>query len=144
MKVCDPIFVGKTNSYYPFMKKFFTFFALAIVFYFTGYSQTSETTSNTTIKDVILIIHHTKNPGKVHRVPMRIPIEVWYDTAVKTIEVSCPEEIDGQVYLYDSNGNIVGFSPIINTVFNLPATGTYTIFIESEEWYAEGIIDALI
>lgn len=89
-------------------------------------------------------IHRKKDTDgpKVHRTPMRIPIEVWYDTVSGTVEVSCSAEIDAQVILYDATGNIVGFSQFVNTELNLSGSGTYTIFIESDEWYAEGTIDA--
>lgn len=123
------------------MKRIFSFIFISFIIFLNGYGQTSTSSSTTNKKDVILIIHQKRIPGKVHRAPMRVPIEVWYDTATGVIEVSCPGGTEAQVYLYDAMGNIVAFSPVANTFFNVSAPGLYTVLVEADGWYAEGTID---
>ena len=58
--------------------------------------------------------HEGKNTT-VHRSPMRIPIDVYYDDELRQIEISGSVDIDVQIFLCDENGNIIAYSSITNT-----------------------------
>ena len=56
-----------------------------------------------------------KKNTTVHRFPMRIPINVYYDNELRQIEISGSVDIDVQIFLCDENGNIIAYSSITNT-----------------------------
>lgn len=78
---------------------------------------------------------------KVNRAPMRLPVYVSYDTETGIIDVRGSESLDGEVYLYDADGVVKGYSPTINTSFEVASNGLYIIYIEGDGWYAEGEIE---
>lgn len=84
---------------------------------------------------------HESIGNDIHRTPARLPnIYITYDSDVNTIEISCMENHNATVSLYDATGNLIDYSDSLNTVFLLPpsANGTYHIRIESDDWYATG------
>lgn len=96
-------------------------------------------------RGVLMEIHHRSIPEKnmsVNRAPMRLPIEVVYDSDMHQIEVIGDEEMEGQIFLCDKNGNALDYSPCINAVLNIPYnySGLIVLRIESEEWIATGKI----
>lgn len=95
--------------------------------------------------DIILRFHknHTEKdiPKEVNRAPMRLPVYVSYDTETGIIDVRGSESLDGEVYLYDADGVVKGYSPTINTSFEVASNGLYIIYIEGDGWYAEGEIE---
>lgn len=88
--------------------------------------------------------HEGKNTT-VHRSPMRIPIDVYYDDELRQIEISGSADIDVQIFLCDINGNTLDYSHYMNTVLNIPYgfSGIIILRIESEEWIATGKIAVL-
>lgn len=88
--------------------------------------------------------HEGKNTT-VHRSPMRIPIDVYYDDELRQIEISGSADIDVQIFLCDINGNTLDYSHCMNTVLNIPYgfSGIIILRIESEEWIATGKITVL-
>lgn len=56
--------------------------------------------------------HEGKNTT-VHRSPMRIPIDVYYDDELRQIEISGSADIDVQIFLCDINGNTLDYSHCI-------------------------------
>ena len=88
--------------------------------------------------------HEGKNTT-VHRSPMRIPIDVYYDDELRQIEISGSADIDVQIFLCDINGNTLDYSYCMNTVLNIPYgfSGIIILRIESEEWIATGKIAVL-
>lgn len=78
----------------------------------------------------------------VHRSPMRIPADVYYDNELRQIEIYGDENLNAQIYLCDENGNIIAYSSTVNTILDVPDSysGTFSIRIESENWDAIGII----
>lgn len=88
--------------------------------------------------------HEGKNTT-VHRSPMRIPIDVYYDDELRQIEISGSADIDVQIFLCDINGNTLDYSHCMNTVLNIPYgfSGIIILRIESEEWIATGKIAVL-
>lgn len=85
--------------------------------------------------------HEGKNTT-VHRSPMRIPIDVYYDNELCQIEISGNMEDEVQIFLCDENGNIIAYSSIANTTLDIPEdyNGRLSISIESDNWVAIGCI----
>lgn len=76
------------------------------------------------------------------RIPVRLPIEVFYDDETHQVEVVGDEDVTAQVFLCDQSGNALGYSPCINTVLDVPYdhNGILIIRVENEEWIATGKI----
>ena len=79
----------------------------------------------------------------VKRSPMHVSVEVIYDTASHTIEVSSEEAVDAQVYVRTEEGDVLGYSNCLNATLNIPSDylGLLTVSIEGNEWIAEGEIE---
>lgn len=89
-------------------------------------------------------VHRKINPEKnmqVNRAPMRMPIEVVYDSDTHNIKVIGDQDIEAEVFLYNANGILESHSSTLNAEFNVLASDTYTIQIQGEGWYAEGEIE---
>ena len=76
-----------------------------------------------------------------NRAPMRLPIEVVYDSDTHKIEVIGDESMEAEVFLYNANGSLENYSSLLNTEFTVLTPGIYIIQIEGEGWYAEGEIE---
>lgn len=95
-------------------------------------------------RGVFMEFHRKINPGKnmqVNRAPMRLPIEVVYDTDSHKIQVIGDEFTEAEVFLYNADGTLESRSSKLNTDFTGLTYGTYSILIQGKEWYAEGIIE---
>lgn len=95
-------------------------------------------------RSVLMEIHYRSVPGKnmsVNRAPMRLPIEVVYDSDTHKIEVTGNESMDAEVFLYDANGSLENYSSSLNTEFTVLNPGIYNIQIQGNGWYAEGEIE---
>ena len=76
----------------------------------------------------------------IHRAPMRIPVEAWYDADVATISIIYYGEDEGEVNLY-RDGQLIDSSSEISTTFSISESGFYTIEINTEAWTAKGDIE---
>ena len=95
-------------------------------------------------RGVLMEIHYRSVPGKnmsVNRAPMRLPIEVVYDSDTHKIEVVGNESLEAEVFLYNSNGSQENYSSSLNTEFTVLTPGIYIIQIQGDGWYAEGEIE---
>lgn len=93
---------------------------------------------------VFMQFHRRINPENtrdVNRAPMRLPIEVVYDSDTHKIEVIGDESMEAEVFLYNANGSLENYSSLLNTEFTVLTPGIYIIQIEGEGWYAEGEIE---
>lgn len=72
----------------------------------------------------------TSENKEPNRAPMRIPVEVVYDTETYEVKVIGDETIEAEVFLYDSVGNLEDYSATLNTYFYLYTSDTYTVHIE--------------
>ena len=95
---------------------------------------------------VFMELHRKSNPEKnksVNRAPMRLPIEVVYDSDTHKIKVSGDNKMEVQLFLCDENGNTLDYSQCVNSVLNIPNSysGLITLRIESEGWIAIGNIN---
>ena len=70
-------------------------------------------------------------------------LNVTYDSETKTIRITSPENSKTDVYIYDSNGTVVGYTNSLNTTIQLNSVGSYTIYIENDGWYGIGYVNAL-
>lgn len=101
-----------------------------------------ESDSKSTSKPITLEAHkkddRPHNP--IHRAPMRIPVEAWYDTATETISILYFGEATGEANLY-KDGLLIERSFDINTTFAVSEAGFYTIGIMTDSWTASGSIN---
>lgn len=82
-----------------------------------------------------------QNEFKMHRAPMRLPIEVIHDSDTQTIEVSTDSDLQGEVCLYH-DGTLIDSSPEINVTFPLPFSyGEYTVNITGDWWEATAVLE---
>ena len=94
-------------------------------------------------RGVFMEFHRKINPGKnmqVNRAPMRMPIEVVYDSDTHNIKVTGEKGIEAEAFLYNVNGTLESHSSTLNAEFSVLESDTYTILIQGEGWYAEGEI----
>lgn len=120
------------------MKKFLVLFCAIITICITSVAE--ETPNNSTPKNIGLEYSIKSNGSSVHRAPMRINIDAYYDAMTNTVEISYNGEEEGEVFLY-LNDNIIDYDCQINTTFYLPTnTGSYSIEIVTESWVASGYI----
>lgn len=91
---------------------------------------------------ITLTMHpiRTQTNKKVHRAPMRVCVDAYYDSFSETISVSYDGEATGEVLLY-KDGELVDNSSEINTTFQIYDSGFYSIEINTEYWSAEGSIE---
>lgn len=95
-------------------------------------------------QEVFMDFYRKSNPGKnvaVHRTPMCLPIQVFYDPDTHNIEVIGNESLEAEVFLYNANGILENYSSSLNTDFTILTPGTYIVQIQNGGWYAEGKIE---
>ncbi|MDE6754069.1 MAG: hypothetical protein K2J82_05575 [Muribaculaceae bacterium] len=102
--------------------------------------------TNTTYAEqqgVFMEFHRKSMPEKntqVNRAPMRIPMEVIYDSESRKIEVVGTESIEVEVFLFRANGMLEGYSLTLNCEFSVSTPDSYILQIQGDGWYAEGEI----
>lgn len=114
------------------------------VFIFIGLLFMIANTAFAEQRRVFMEFHRKINPGKnmqVNRSPIRLPIEVFYDTDTHKIQVIGDELTEADVFLYNADGTLESSSSKLNTDFTGLTSGTYSILIQGKEWYAEGEIE---
>ena len=120
------------------MKKIISLFLLMISIALPSIAQQSS--GHTSDRPVSLEVRQTKGSGsRMHRAPMRINIEAYYNEVDGTLDICYDGEAVGEVYLY-LNDTIVGYDSEINTSFPISSSDLYKIEIISETWVATGYI----
>lgn len=76
----------------------------------------------------------------IHRAPMRVCVEAWYDILSETITIIYDGDASGEVLLY-RDGALLETSSDINTTFAVSESGFYTIEIITEGWTAIGNLE---
>lgn len=79
-----------------------------------------------------------KQSTEVNRSLVNPIIEAFYDSTTATLTIETSNEIEGEVYLYDTQGKFIDYSPCINTNFFIESGNSYIILIIGDVWYAEG------
>ena len=83
-----------------------------------------------------------KDTGKtIHRAPMKLPIDVVFDNETMTVEVSCTNDLEGEVFLYNSSEELEDYSPCLNSILSVTNSDFHTILIEGDGWSASGVIE---
>lgn len=121
------------------MKQLLSLILVIIAIAFTSVAQSPKSNSQESVK---LEYNRADNGNKPIRAPMRINIEVFYDSETHLVEVYGDEAMDAEVFIYNASGDIVDYSSSLNTELTIPASDIYTIQVESEGWYAVGVIEA--
>lgn len=120
------------------MKKILSLILVMMTIAFNAIAGEQKTSSSSS-KPVSLEVRQTKEQATmVHRAPMRINIEAWYDAETNSIDISFDGEAEGEVFLY-VNGYIADYASEINTTLSVPdMSGQYEIQIIGETWIAQG------
>ena len=104
-------------------------------------AQSQAPSGNSSNKRVKLEIRQTKQtPTHMHRAPMLVDIEAYYNDEEGTMEICYDGETLGETFLY-LNGNVAGYDSEINTSFQISSPGLYKIEVISESWIAVGYIE---
>lgn len=121
------------------MNKLLSLVIVMIMAAFQAMAQESKTNTSSQCIKLEITQYGTHKTG-VHRAPMHVSIEAFYNAENNSIDISYDGEAEGEVFLY-LNGNILDYSPEINSSLMLPhSPGLYTIEIVSDTWGAEGCI----
>ena len=121
------------------MKKIFTIILVLMACFLPSLAEDSK--GNQSTQSVGLEFHNISNNSTViHRAPMHINIEAWYDAALGTISINYAGETEGEVNLY-CNGELVATSGDINATFMVAESGLYTVEILTDSWIATGTIE---
>ncbi len=69
-------------------------------------------------------------------------IWVYYDVDAATVELVCPDNMEGESFIYDSSDAVVDYAPETNTTFDVSTlpSGYYIIYVSTEDWEAYGEI----
>ena len=76
-----------------------------------------------------------------NRAPMRLNIDVRYDSTTGTVTVIGSYSMEAAVYLHDAYGNVIDYSPSIDACFVISSPGAYVICIQGDGWEAIGEIN---
>ena len=100
-----------------------------------------ESTSNdsSNIRVGLEVRQTQEKATKVHRAPLRISIEVYYNEQNGSMDIYYDGEALGETFLY-LNDNIIDYNSEINTSFLISEPGLYRIEIVGETWIAQGYI----
>ena len=120
------------------MKKIISLFLLMISIALPSIAQQSS--GHTSDRPVSLEVRQTKGSGsRMHRAPIRINIEAYYNEVDGTLDICYDGEAVGEVFLY-LDDTIVGYDSEINTSFPIPSSGLYKIEIITDSWTGVGYI----
>ena len=120
------------------MKKFLSLILVMIAVTLPVFAQ--ESTSSSSTRRVGLEVRQTQETATtVHRAPMRINIEAFYNEGSGTLDICYNGEAIGEVFLY-LNDKIIGYDSELNTSFQISTPGLYRIEIIGETWIAQGYI----
>ncbi|MBS7348388.1 MAG: hypothetical protein KIG61_08285 [Muribaculaceae bacterium] len=101
--------------------------------------KAQSTTGGSTQKAKLEFKQIGNNSPTLHRSPINLDLEVYYDVDNSTIYVVYEGDAYGIVNLY-LNDVVIGYSPEINAVFSVSTPGLYKIEIIGESWTAEGYL----
>jgi len=140
LKVCHSNFAtSKSIKTHIIMKKILSLILVMVAIALQSIAQ--EPNNNSSSQSVELEFHHKNNTNPtIHRAPMRMDIEAYYNAESHTIDIYYDGEAAGEVFIY-LNETIIGYDSQINTSLPIPATpGLYRIEILGETWIAQGYI----
>ena len=99
------------------MKRILSFILVMITLALPSIAK--ESNENSSTQQGELEVRRTNNSAHpVHRAPMRINIDVYYNNEKETLEICYDGEATGEVFLY-LNENIIGYDSDITTSFQI-------------------------
>lgn len=101
-------------------------------------------TINAEKKELKLTYHRqikSGTKGNIDRAPMRLPIDVYFDSEAGIIEVAGDDTLEADVTLCDETGAALDYSPVINATFSVEGLNPAYVLIEGENWYATADLD---
>ena len=102
--------------------------------------QTIAHESKEDSRNIEFKIGHKVNPPSLHRAPIRLELDAYYESNSNTVNIFYPGIGQGEVFIY-LDEMPCGYSPVINTSILLPASsGLYKIEIITEKWVAAGYL----
>ena len=102
--------------------------------------QTIAHESKEDSRNIEFKIGHKVNPPSLHRAPIRLELDAYYESNSNTVNIFYPGIGQGEVFIY-LDEMPCGYSPVINTSILLPASsGLYKIEIITEKWVAVGYL----
>lgn len=116
------------------MKKLFLIIAMIFATTLTSFADDER------VSVVINKKEQTSSKNTWERAPMRIPVEVYYNSDLNTITIIGDESVTAEVFLYNASGMLENYSSSLNTVFTLASSGEYTVLIQGEGWYGTATI----
>ncbi|MDE5882858.1 MAG: hypothetical protein K2H60_14145 [Muribaculaceae bacterium] len=120
------------------MKKILSLILVMIAVALPVIAQDSSSHSST--RRVSIEVSQTKGTTTpVHRAPMRINIEAYYNEQNGVLDICYDGEAIGETFLY-LNNTIIGYDSEINTSFQILTPGLYKIEVIGETWIAQGYI----
>ncbi|MDE6480603.1 MAG: hypothetical protein K2L45_10065 [Muribaculaceae bacterium] len=121
------------------MKRIFSFILVMMAISLPMIADNSGSQSKTPVALDYHQINDDPSPT-IHRSPMRICIDAYYDAFSRTITIGYVGEATGEVHLYRDD-LLIEYSNEINTTFMVLESGCYTIEIVTDSWSAIGNID---
>ncbi len=114
-------------------KKFLTF--LAALTLFAGYGMAAKTP----VPVSAYRKYKLGNTTGFKRVPAQMDISISYDEDTRLIEVEVGDNLTGEVFMFDSSDNQIGYSSVVNCTFVVPQPleDWVIIQIEGPDWGAE-------
>lgn len=121
------------------MKKLLSLVIVMIMAAFQAMAQESKTNASSQCIKLEITQYGVHKTG-VHRTPMHVSIEAFYDAESNSINISYDGENDGEVFVFMGE-NLVGYESTINTIIQLPYdSGQFRFEISGETWIAQGFI----
>lgn len=77
---------------------------------------------------------------EIFRSPAQNLVEAFYDSDSHSVIITGDPTIEAEVFLYDANGQLEDYSPVINSSLKVSCTGSHTIVVLAKYWYAVGKI----
>ena len=71
-----------------------------------------------------------------NRAPAILPVEIVYNTETSVIRITSWGDIEGEVYILNSNEEVENYSPTLACELTVPSSGVHSIYIQGDGWYA--------
>lgn len=122
------------------MKKIFTHILACMAIALPLSAQDSK--GNSTPEPIILkslpLDNHPTTP--IHRAPIRVEAEAWYEPTTETISIIYYGEAEGEANLY-KDGLLIDNSSELNVTFPVSGSGFYTVEIITDNRTLTGSIE---
>lgn len=83
-----------------------------------------------------IIKKKSNGDNKGNRAPAILPVEIVYNTETSVIRITSWGDIEGEVYIFNSNEEVEDYSATLACELTVPSSGVHTIYIQGDGWYA--------